>query len=89
MKDGEQIVASLILTWLKLLELSIGSNAALLINDPEIFFITDPGYCPLTVRNCLRGTVIRIQCDGVESEVVIQLHSGDSLEAPYSVIISN
>jgi molybdate transport system regulatory protein len=81
LKGGEQIVASPALTEFKLLELSIGSDVLLLINDPEIIVITDPDNYPLSARNCLRGTVIRVQHDGVDSEVVIQLPSGDSLIA--------
>ena len=81
LKGGEQIVASLALMEFELLELRIGSDVVLLVNDPEIFVITDPGNSPLAARNCLRGTVLRIQYDGVESEVVIQLPSGDSLVA--------
>jgi molybdate transport system regulatory protein len=81
LKGGEQIVASLTLTELKLLELSNGSDVLLLINDPEIIVITDPGNYPLSARNCLRGTVIRVQYDGVDSEIVLHLPSGDSLVA--------
>jgi molybdate transport system regulatory protein len=81
MKGGEQIVASLTLTELKLLELSICGDVLLLINDPEIIVITDPGNFSLSARNCLRGTVIRVQFDGVDSEIVIQLPCGDSLTA--------
>ncbi len=81
LKGGEQIVASLTLTGLNLLELSIGGDVVLLINDPEIIVITDPGDYALSARNCLRGTVIRVQYDGVDSEVVINLPSGDSLVA--------
>ncbi|MDD5460523.1 MAG: TOBE domain-containing protein [Methylococcales bacterium] len=79
LKGGEQIVASLALAEVELLKLGIGSDVVLLINDPEIFIITD--YSPLTARNCLRGTIIRIQYDGVESEIVIRLPNGDSLIA--------
>ncbi|MGR8999535.1 MAG: TOBE domain-containing protein [Gammaproteobacteria bacterium] len=86
LKGGEQIVASLALMELKLLKLSIGSDVLLLINDPEIIVITDLGNHPLTARNCLRGIVIRIQYDGVDSEVVIQLNSGDSLVATISQV---
>jgi len=81
LKGGEQIVASLALMEFKLLELSIGSDVVLLINDPEIIVITDLDNYPLSARNRLRGTVIRIQYDGVDSEVVIQLPSGESLVA--------
>ena len=86
LKGGEQIVASLALTELKQLELNIGGDVLLLINDPEIIVITDLGNYPLSARNCLRGTVIRVQYDGVDSEVVIQLPSGDSLVATISQV---
>jgi molybdate transport system regulatory protein len=86
LKGGEQIVASLALTELELLELSIGSDVVLLINDTEIIVIADLGNHLLTARNRLCGTVIRVHHDGVESEVVIQLPSGDSLVATISQV---
>jgi molybdate transport system regulatory protein len=81
LKGGEQIVASLTLTELNLLEIGSGSDVVLMINDPEIIVITDLDDNLLSARNCLRGTVIRVQYDGVDSEIVIQLPSGDSLVA--------
>jgi len=86
LKGGEQVVASLALTELKQLDLSTGGDVLLLINDPEIVVITDLGTYPLSARNSLRGTVIRVQYDGVDSEVVIQLPSGDSLVATISQV---
>jgi molybdate transport system regulatory protein len=86
LKGGEQIAASLALTELNQLGLSIGEDVVLLINDPEIIVITDPGNCPLSARNRLRGTVIRVQYDGVDSEIVINLPSGDSLVATISQV---
>ena len=81
LKGGEQVATALALTDLKRLELAIGGDVALLINDPEIIVITDPGNTGLSARNRLRGTVIRVQYDGVDSEVVILMPSGDSLIA--------
>jgi molybdate transport system regulatory protein len=86
LKGGEQIAASLALTELNQLGLSIGEDVVLLINDPEIIVITDPGNYPLSARNCVRGTVIRVQYDGVDSEIVINLPSGDSLVATISQV---
>ncbi len=86
LKGGEEIVATLTLTELKLLELSVGSDVVMLINDPEIIVTTDPGNCPFSARNCLHGSVIRVQYDGVESEIVINLPSGDSLVATISQV---
>ncbi|MDD2659114.1 MAG: TOBE domain-containing protein [Methylococcales bacterium] len=86
LKGGEQVVASITLTELKLLGLGTGSDVLLLINDPEIIVVTDLGNHPLSARNCLPGTVIRVQYDGVDSEVVINLPSGDSLVATISQV---
>jgi molybdate transport system regulatory protein len=86
LKGGEQIAASLTLTELKLLELSVGGDVVLLINDPEIIIITDTDNCSLSARNCLLGTVVRVQYDGVNSEIVINLPSGDSLVATISQV---
>jgi len=86
LKGGEQIVASLAVTELKRLKLRIGNDVVLLINGPEIIIITDPGNSTLSARNSLRGTVIRVQYDGVDAEVVIQLPCGDSLVAMISQI---
>lgn len=86
LKGGEQVVATITLTELKQLELSIGGDVLLLINGPEIIVITDLGSTPLSARNCLCGTVIRVQYDGVDSEIVINLPSGDSLVATISQV---
>jgi molybdate transport system regulatory protein len=86
LKGGEPVVASLALTELKLLELSIGDDVVMLINDPEIIIITDSGNTPLSARNCLGGTVIRVHYGGVDSEIVINLPSGDSLVATISQV---
>ena len=81
LKGGEQIATALTLTDIERLKLSNGDDVVLLINDPEIIVITDASPPPLSARNCLRGTIIRVQYDGVDSEVVILLPSGDSLVA--------
>ena len=81
LKGGEQIVAMLALTDIKLLELGIGSDVLLLINAPEIIVISDPYGSSLSTLNDLSGKVIRIQDGDVDSEVVIQLPSGEWLIA--------
>ena len=81
LKGGEQIVAMLALTDIKLLELDIGSDVLLLINAPEIIVISDPYSSSLSTLNNLSGKVIRIQDGDVDSEVVIQLPSGEWLIA--------
>lgn len=79
LKGGEQIVASLPLTEFEQLKLSIGSDVLLLINAAEIIVVSGTANHTLSARNSLRGSVIRINDDSVETEVVIHLSSGDSL----------
>ena len=81
LKGTEQIEVALTLVELKLLNLSVGGDVVLLINGPEIIVTTDLVSNAFSARNCLRGTVIRVQSDGIDSEIVIQLPSGDSLLA--------
>lgn len=80
-KAGEQVAASLTLSELNQLDLSVGNEVLLLINAVEIIVATDLIGHVLSARNCLQGKVIRIQVDGVDSEVVIQLPGGESLAA--------
>jgi molybdate transport system regulatory protein len=81
LKGGEKIVASLALTEFRQLELSVGSEVLLLINAMEIVVMTNPDSYILSARNSLRGTVIRVQHDCVDSEVVIQFPGGESMVA--------
>jgi molybdate transport system regulatory protein len=81
LKGGEQIVASIMLTEVERLELHIGGDVLILINVPEIIIISDLNDTTLSARNILNGKVIRVQHDGVDSEVMIQLPSGESLIA--------
>ena len=81
LKGGEKIVASLTLSELRQLDLSVGSDVLLLINATEVIVVTDPVSHVLSARNCLQGKVIRVQHDGVDSEAVIQLPGGESLTA--------
>jgi len=86
LKGEAQIVASLAITEYQRLGLNICDDVVLLINDPEIIVIADPIEHPVSARNCLRGTVIRVQYDGVSAEIVLKLPSGDSLVATISQI---
>jgi molybdate transport system regulatory protein len=79
MKSGETIIASLALTEFKQLELSVGIEVLLLINAMEIVVLTDTNSYAWSAHNRLRGTVIRVQHDGVDSAVVIQFAGGESM----------
>ena len=82
LKGGEQVVASVTLASLDELGAGIGGDAVLLINSPDIILVVDDqGSSLVSSRNCLQGSVIRIQHDAVDSEVIIQLPSGETIAA--------
>lgn len=82
LKGGERVVVSVTLASLSELGLSVGKDAVLLINTPDIVVVA--GYeerYRLSARNCLHGTIIRVQHDIVDSEAIIQLPSGETFAA--------
>jgi molybdate transport system regulatory protein len=82
LKGGEQVVASVTLASLKELDISVGGDAVLLINAPDIILVADDeDSSRVSARNRLPGSVIRIQHDAVDSEVIIQLPSGETIAA--------
>ncbi|WP_026601948.1 TOBE domain-containing protein [Methylomonas sp. 11b] len=82
LKGGEQVVASVPLATLVNLELKVGGDAVVLVNAPDILVLADDGGLHLfSARNRLAGRVIRIHFDGVDSEVIIQLPSGETIAA--------
>lgn len=82
LKGGEQVVASVPLPALAELSLSIGGDAILLVDASDILVLRcDDEHYALSARNRLDGSVIRVQCDSVDSEVIIQLLSGETIAA--------
>ena len=79
LKGGEKIIVSLTQAEFETLSLYPGSHVLLLINSSDISLLTDLTDYSLSARNCLPGQVIRIQQDGVDSEIVIRLPGDDSL----------
>jgi molybdate transport system regulatory protein len=79
LKGGEKINASLALSEFNQLDLQIGSDVLLLISAADIMIAKEPDTSRCSARNCLHGLVIRVQHDGVDSEIVIQLPGGESL----------
>jgi molybdate transport system regulatory protein len=77
-KGGQQIVASITLAAVKQLDLRIGTDAVMLINSSDIILATELDDCRLSARNRLGGTIMRIQNDGVNAEIVIRLSGGDT-----------
>lgn len=85
LKGGEAIVVSLAITELESLALAVGSDVVLLLNDVEIILASDFDHWSLSARNCLGGTIIRIQQDGKDALVVMALANGDTLSATLSL----
>jgi len=81
LKGGERVVVSLMLDELNSLTLAVGSDVLLLINSTDISIITESEGYSLSARNILPGSVIRVQQDAVDSEVIIRLPGDDTLVA--------
>lgn len=81
LKGGEHIVASMTNDEFDSLDIKQGDDVLLLIGMSEINLITDEQPYRLSARNSLKGTVIRVQQEGVDAEVFIRLPGGDSIAA--------
>ena len=81
LKGGEHIVASMANDEFDSLGLKDGDDVLLLIGMSEINIVTDENPYRLSARNSLKGTVIRIQQDGIDAEVFMRLPGGDSIVA--------
>lgn len=81
LKGGERLIASIALDSLSYLNLGVGNDAVLLINSAEIIVSNTDQHFLLSARNRLEGEVIRVQCDGVDSEIILQLSGGETIAA--------
>jgi molybdate transport system regulatory protein len=81
LKGGEQVITNITLTSLNDLGLQIGADAVILINSTDITLTTDYEANKSSARNRLSGSVIRIQQDEVNAEVVVLLPGGETLVA--------
>jgi molybdate transport system regulatory protein len=81
LKGGEQVITNVTLASLSDLGLQVGADAVLLINSADITLAIDSDSNRFTARNRLSGTVIRVQQDEVNAEVVVLLPGGETLAA--------
>jgi len=81
LKGGEQIITSITQTSLSELGLQVGADAVLLINSADITLAIDFDPARFSARNCLSGSVIRVQQDEVNAEVIVLLPGGETLVA--------
>jgi molybdate transport system regulatory protein len=79
LKGGEQVVTTITQTSLNNLGLEIGADAVLLINSADITLGIDFYPTQFSARNHLSGSVIRVQQDEVNAEVIILLPGGETL----------
>jgi len=79
LKGGEQLITSVTQTSLSDLGLQVGADAVLLINSADITLASDANR--FSARNRLSGSVIRVQQDEVNAEVIILLSGGETLVA--------
>ncbi|MDP1664762.1 MAG: TOBE domain-containing protein [Methylobacter sp.] len=81
LKGGEQVITSVTLTSLRDLGLQVGADAVLLINSADITLTIDSDPNRFTARNRLSCSVIRVQQDEVNAEVIVLLPGGETLVA--------
>lgn len=81
LKGGEKIISSISLTSLSELGLKIDSDAVLLINSADIMLIIDSEPTKISARNRLSCSIIRVQEDAVNAEVIVLLPGGVTLVA--------
>jgi len=81
LKGGEQVITTVTLASLSDLGLQVGADAVLLINSADITITIDSGFNRFTARNRLPCSVIRVQQDEVNAEVIVLLPGGETLVA--------
>lgn len=79
LKGGERVVATVTNSTVSSFALEQGGTILLIINAPDISLSAEAGCERLSARNCLKGVIIRLQHEDVDSEVVVRLPGGDSL----------
>ncbi|MFZ2406710.1 MAG: TOBE domain-containing protein [Methylobacter sp.] len=81
LKGGEQVITRIAQASLGDLGLQLGADAVLLINSADITLTSASGGNHFSARNRLSGSVIRVQQDEVNAEVIVLLPGGETLIA--------
>jgi molybdate transport system regulatory protein len=81
LKGGETIVASITKESVENLGIKSGLEVIALVKAPQIIVVTDFGGYKLSARNQLQGTVTQVKPGAVNSEVDIELKSGNKVAA--------
>jgi len=81
LKGGEQVITNITQASLSHLGLQVGADAVLLINSADITLSTGSDPHRYAARNRLSCSVIRVQHDEVNAEVIAMLPGGETLVA--------
>ena len=84
MKGGEQIAVNTSLISITEMDLRIGADALLLINNTDISLALESDYQAFLVNNRLPCQVLRVQQDDINAEVMVLLAGGETLAAVIS-----
>ena len=78
---GDRLVAVITLESARALGIAVGGAVVALVKAPWVMILTDEEGVRLSARNCLKGTVARVEVGAVNGEVVIALAGGAEVAA--------
>lgn len=81
LKGGETVVATITKESAETLAIKTGMEIIALVKAPQIIIVTDFGGYRLSARNQLKGTITQIKPGAVNTEVDIELSSGELVAA--------
>lgn len=76
---GQPLVVTIDLATLQELNLQVGGDTLLIINDVDIVLVLDATEQRFSARNCLACQVRRIEQSAVNAEVIVSLDGGETL----------
>lgn len=81
LKSGDHVVTTVNMDSLGELGIRIGADAVLLINGSDVILAADSDINQFSARNRLLCSVLRVQQDAVDSEIIVLLSGGEILGA--------
>jgi molybdate transport system regulatory protein len=79
LKGGQSVVAAITKESVEKLGVKVGGDAVALVKAPQVIVVTDAAGYRLSARNQLSGMVSRIHKGAVNSDVIINLGSGETV----------
>lgn len=81
LKGGETLLAILTLGSIKKLNLTVGSQAHILIRAPHLILVKADSKLKFSTANCLCGQVIDLHYARLSTEIILELKGGNVLKA--------